>query len=201
MRLVIDLCHSGSPDSIPNKMAMRSDEQLIKTGDADGFAEWYRRYERSVLAYFMRRGVTSHEAADLTAETFVRALGARRRFRPCGEGSAAGWLFGIARNVWREHVDASVRRSALVERIGENAVRLTDEQAAEIATLELDHELSSALANLPQEQITLIWRRVVDELDYDQLANDFASSPSAMRQSVSRGLRAVRAALTERTQP
>src|SRR6478752_6466192 len=51
-------------------------------------------------------------AHDLTAETFAEAWTARTRFRDDRDGSAAPWLFAIARHV----LAASVRRGRLERR-------------------------------------------------------------------------------------
>lgn len=51
-------------------------------GDARDFAQFYRRFEDAVLAYFVQRTGSADTAVDLTAETFARALEGRARFDP-----------------------------------------------------------------------------------------------------------------------
>jgi DNA-directed RNA polymerase specialized sigma24 family protein len=58
---------------------------------------FYERYEERVVRYFLRRVGDAEVAADLTAETLAAALACAHRFR-VRKGSAAAWLFGIARN-------------------------------------------------------------------------------------------------------
>lgn len=66
----------------------------------------------------MRRTGSRAAALDLTAETFAQVWLVRARFRDEAGGSAAPWVYGIARNV----LLMSIRRSALerraTERIG-----------------------------------------------------------------------------------
>src|SRR4051794_41869868 len=76
---------------------MRSDADLLR-GDARRYAVFYRRHEDAVLGFFLRRTGSAELAADLTAETFARALEGRKRF-DAQRGDAGAWLFGIARNV------------------------------------------------------------------------------------------------------
>src|SRR4051794_18242342 len=92
---------------------MASDSELL-LGDATRFAAFYRRHEDAVLGFFLRRVGAAELAADLTAETFARALEGRGRF-DARRGAAAAWLFGIARNVLsrsleRGRVEDEVRR-------------------------------------------------------------------------------------------
>lgn len=72
------------------------DEALLGRAHSDefAFAEFYRRWERPVAAFFVRAVGSGEVAADLTAE----ALGSAGRFDPA-RGDAAGWLFGIARHL------------------------------------------------------------------------------------------------------
>src|SRR3954447_19926164 len=94
---------------------MRSDEDLLRATahDPPAFAELYRRHERAVVLYFLRRTGSAELAADLTAETFAATLASVKRFEPRGEGSGTAWLFGIARHV--------LARSARRRRVEDNA--------------------------------------------------------------------------------
>ena len=80
---------------------MSSDADLIRRAltDADAFRRLYDRHATAVHAYHLRRSGDPHAAQDLTAETFAQAWLSRARFRDDADGSAAPWLFGIARNV------------------------------------------------------------------------------------------------------
>src|SRR5215207_3726217 len=85
--------------SIEQRSDERSDEDLLAaTGrDAEAFGAFYRRHERMMLIFFLRRTSSAEVAADLTAEVFAAALGAAHRFRP-GAKPAVAWLYGIANN-------------------------------------------------------------------------------------------------------
>jgi RNA polymerase sigma factor (sigma-70 family) len=75
--------------------------QLASSGHATAFADLMRRHGQAIHAYLARR--TSRDAADdLLGEVMLRAYAARRQYheqRP----DARPWLYGIARNVLREH--------------------------------------------------------------------------------------------------
>jgi DNA-directed RNA polymerase specialized sigma24 family protein len=60
----------------------------LLAGDAHDFAAFYRRHEDAVLSFFLRRTGGADLAADLTAETFARALAGRQRFDPALDDEA-----------------------------------------------------------------------------------------------------------------
>jgi Sigma-70 region 2 len=72
-----------------------TDSDLLARGDASSFAEFYRRHARRLAGYLMRMTGDAEVAADLTAETFAAALGARESFQP-ERAKASTWLYGIA---------------------------------------------------------------------------------------------------------
>jgi RNA polymerase sigma factor (sigma-70 family) len=114
----------------------RSDGELIAAtpGDPEAFAEFYRRYERSVIGFFMHWCRSAEVAADLMAETFAAAFESAARYQPeLGEPSA--WLFGIARNM----LARSVRRGRVEDetrrRLGMTALVVDDDAIDRIDAL------------------------------------------------------------------
>jgi RNA polymerase sigma-70 factor (ECF subfamily) len=143
-----------------------------------------------VLAFFLRRTEETNLAADLTAETFARALEGRRRF-DSSIGEPGGWLFGIARNLLasslrRGRVEDSMRR-----RLGMEPLLLGDEEIARINALD-DNPAVAALHALPADQRAAITGRALDDQSYSELAIQLQCSERVVRQRVSRGLRTLR---------
>ena len=176
---------------------MRTDAELIRAarvGEA-AFRELYDRYAVRVHRYHLRR--TGHEdaALDLTAETFAQAWISRERFRDESGGSAAPWLFAIARHV----LLASVRRRRLersaCERLG--VLEALDRPPADVEPTEawLDG-LDEALAELPEGQRRAVRLRVIDDLSYEEVAGELGTSPLGARLRVSRGLSTLRNRMT-----
>ena len=166
-------------------------------GDAEAFGRFYARHEDFVLSVFMRRCGSAELAADLTAETFARALAGRKAF-DASRGEPRGWLFGIARHVLsdslaRGRVEDSVRRE-----LGLRRLSLDDEAIARIEGLGGDMALA-ALDDLPEDQRVAVRGRVLDEVEYEELAKALSCSPSVVRKRVSRGLRSLRQRLQEST--
>jgi RNA polymerase sigma-70 factor (ECF subfamily) len=171
---------------------MRNDAELLLAArtDASAFRELYERYAERVYGYHLRRTHDPHAAHDLTAETFAQAWLSRARFRDEAGGSAGPWLFGIARHlllvsVRRRHLEASAcERLGVLDGIDREAAPEPDEGWLE--------GLDEALAHLPDAQQQAIRLRVVDDLGYDEAAEQLDSTPQAVRARVSRGLSTLR---------
>ncbi len=174
-------------------MPMRTDAELLAAAadDAAPFRELYERYAARVQGYHLRRSRDVEAAYDLTAETFAQAWLSRRGFRDEAGGSAGPWLFAIARHV----VLASVRRRTL-ERTAIERLRLTLPRPRGAAPADPDETwlegLDEALDDLPDGQREAIRMRVIDDLDYDQVADRLGTSPAAARVRVHRGLATLR---------
>jgi RNA polymerase sigma factor (sigma-70 family) len=183
------------PQSNPSSEA--TDRDLLRRADRDpaAFRVVYDRHATRIHGFHLRRTRDAGAAFELTAETFAEAWLSRARFSDPGDGSAAPWLFGIARNV----LASSVRRRA-VERRGVERLALHVESAP--VTVDetwldgLDADLGAALAELPDGQRRAIELRVIADKAYDDVGRHLAISPGAARVRVHRGLAAIRDRLT-----
>jgi len=180
----------------------RTDAELVTSSrlDAAAFGELYRRYADAIYRYHHRCTRDPDAALDLTAETFAQAWLARLRFRDEAGGSAAPWLYGIARNV----LLMSVRRRR-IERQGLERLGLLGDPAAVTA---IEHqpdeswlaELEAALDELPAAQREAVRLRFGADLAYDELASTLNTSPQAARVRVHRALTTLRARLNHPTE-
>lgn len=179
-----------------------SDEELLMATprQPEAFAVFYRRHERAMLVFFLRRTPGAEVAADLTAEVFAATLGSVRRFRP-GRKPAVAWLYGIANNKLavsrsRGRVEQRARK-----RLHAEPLVLTDdalERVEALADAERSAEVVRELMDrLPAEQHDAIHSHILDERAYEEIARDLRCSQAVVRQRVSRGLRTLRTGLSE----
>jgi RNA polymerase sigma factor (sigma-70 family) len=174
-----------------------TDAELLRAsrGDPDAFRELYGRYSHRLFGYFAGRSASEDTALELTAETFSRVWVMRERFEDQRDGSAAPWLFGIARNV----LLMSVRRGEVERRTATRLGvlgRLDIEGPAVTAEPEWAEGADELLNTLPLSQRDALRLRVIDELDYDEVAEALGTSRSAARVRVHRGLAALRQRLS-----
>jgi RNA polymerase sigma-70 factor (ECF subfamily) len=174
-----------------------TDEELLLAtpGDPDAFDEFYVRHEKLVLAYFRRRTPSAEHAVDLTAETFVAALAAARRFKP-GPTPAVAWLLGIARHKLLHSIERGRVEDKARRRLGAARIEFEDEELERVDRLGARvHEL---LAALPQNQADAIRARILDDQPYDVVALRLRCSELVARKRVSRGLATLRTIVEER---
>ena len=168
--------------------------------DASAFSELYQRHAAAIYRYHCRCVRDVDAAHDLTAETFAQAWLTRARFRDEANGSAAPWLYGIARNV----VLMSVRRRR-VERAGLARLGMfTDAAVCGGIEHQPDEtwlaELETALDELPAAQREAVRLRFEADLPYEQVAVALETSPQAARVLVHRALGTLRSRLNHPTQ-
>lgn len=174
----------------------RSDEELLtaRTGPHAGaaYAALYRRHERLILAFHLRRVGDPDIAKDLAAETFAQALASRSRYADQGPGSGARWLYGIAGNVlaYSARKAAGERRKCAELRI--QIPPLDARQRSEIESLQSEDTVESMLSVLPAEQRDAVRAFVLEERSYPEIAAEAGKSEATMRKRVSRGLSALR---------
>ena len=174
-----------------------SDAELLSLSSSseEAFAAFYRRYERLVAGWLIRRTRRPELAADLTAEVFAAAYLAAPRFRE-GPEPAGAWLLGIARNkllrsLRHDRTEATARRRLAVERI-----ELTDQGLAALEELR-DLGALRLLEELPADQREAVRGRILEEPGYEELAVGEEISVAVARKRVSRGLAALRRRLEQ----
>ena len=105
--------------------------------DPDALEDFYREHLHAVQVYVARRVSSAEDAADLTADVFVRAIDASARYR--GDGaSALAWLYGIARHVVADHHRSTARAERAHRRI--QGRDLLDEDATERIAARIDDQ-------------------------------------------------------------
>ena len=175
----------------------RTDAELISAArqDPQAFREFYDRYAVWLRSWFQRQTGSESAALDLTAETFAQAWHASRRFRDMAGGNGAPWLFGIARNLLRQYHKHNRIETAARERLGmplawadcADYERVDDRIAATSLAPALNHAVSA----LPREQRRALELRVLQQLDYEEVARALGCTQNAARLRVSRALRSL----------
>ncbi|MCW2984867.1 MAG: polymerase sigma factor [Conexibacter sp.] len=170
--------------------------------DAQGFVDLYRRESPMLLTFCARRVLDAETALDLTAETFAQAFRGRRGFHGTTEPEARAWLLTIARRQIAGFLRKGMLDRRLVERVGIAVPVLAPDEIAEVERRaglpQLRATLGAELAKLSGEQREALRLRVVEERPYDEVARSLGVTEATARARVSRGLRAMGAALEPR---
>jgi RNA polymerase sigma-70 factor (ECF subfamily) len=179
-----------------------TDAELLRRArrDPDGFVVVCERHA-SQLAGWLRLELRDELLArEVLAETFAEAWFAAARFRDRGDGGAGAWLHGIARNlVLRLRRERAIETRARA-RLGLPAAQ-PDAYLDVLDRLEAEHEFRSiadSLDGLPHDQRAALELRIVQSLEYGEVARRLAITPEAARVRVFRALRSLRAQMGER---
>ena len=164
--------------------------------DPEAFGAFYRRHERTIFAYFMRRTGDAEIAADLAAETFAAALMSVGRYRPQGSRPLA-WLFGIARHKLLRSLEKRRVEDRARRRLRWEPLTLDEDLLERVAAAGADARVEALLARLPEDQATAVRARIIDEEAYADIAGRLRCSQSVIRQRVSRGLGTLRTLVEE----
>jgi RNA polymerase sigma-70 factor (ECF subfamily) len=105
------------------------------------FEQVYLRNVEVLMGYFARRCREPQTVADLTSETFVRAVDGFAGFDP-RRGSDRAWLFGIAARVFAHHCEQSASGRDTLARLG--GYRPLDEDEIEELAERIDAEREGA---------------------------------------------------------
>lgn len=154
------------------------------------FHELYSRYAGDVYRFAHWLSGNSHDAHDITSETFVRAWTAPEEPRL---ESVKAYLFAIARNLHRKQWRRASRHEALDEAMPDPATR---PDAAAVNRDEFEQTLAAVHA-LPEMDRTVLLLRAEEDLSYKDIAAVTGLSVTAAKVKVFR----ARAKLSALLQP
>jgi RNA polymerase sigma factor (sigma-70 family) len=163
------------------------DRRWQKMHDAD-FERLYEREAKGLYAFLAYRTGDRGLAEDLLADTFERALRARRGFDR-RRGTERNWLYAIALNLLRDHARRAATEGRAVERVATSAPAAAD--SGEEAVERRD-ELQRAMAGLAEEEREAIALRFGAELTVPEMAAVLGLPLSTVEGRVYRALRKLR---------
>jgi RNA polymerase sigma-70 factor (ECF subfamily) len=161
---------------------------LAPSSPLEEFEQVYRRNVDVLMGYFARRCGDPQTVADLTSETFVRAVDGFARFDP-HRGTDRAWLFGIATRVFARHCEQAAGGREAVARLGGR--RPLDADEIEELTERIDAERKGAALLRRCEQLPAVERAAIELVDLEELtpkeaAQALGVSRVAFRQRLSR---------------
>jgi RNA polymerase sigma factor (sigma-70 family) len=153
---------------------------------ADDFAVVYRAHVDAVVAFCYRRTQDAELAADLAAEVFASALAQRGRYRP-ELGTVKQWLFGIAAHKAADAVRRGRVERRAQQRLGMSQILWTEDDLQRVGRIG-QSAAPGLLEELPSDQRRAVQARILDELDYGEIARQSDTTEQVVRKRVSRGL-------------
>ena len=159
--------------------------------DPEAFGILYERYVNKVYSYIYYRVGNHHDAEDLTARTFHRALDHIDHYVQRGAPFSA-WLYRIAHNlVANWHRDHSRRKVVSLEDVNlsppprEGPQHLAEQK-------EEENELLAAVRQLPADRQQLLVLKFVEEMSNIQIGLVMGRSEGAIKSLYHRTLLSLR---------
>lgn len=159
---------------------------------ADPVTRLVREESERLRRFVLRHVGNGPDADDITQQAFVEMSCCYDTFR--GESKPSTWLFGIARNLIRNHLSRTPERR--YDFVGEAAlddlVALHSDPAERVDLLQTIRILDRSLAAMPPDLAELLMMICADELSYDEAAAQLNLPVGTVRSRLSRARAMVR---------
>lgn len=174
--------------------------EFARAGDKHAFGELYERYLEKIYNYVYYRTGNHHDAEDLTARVFFRAMAHIQNYTERGVPFQA-WLYRIAHNlVANWHRDSGRRKIIpLDEFIASNLKTEAPDRYAE--DKQERESLLAAIRRLPEDRQQLLLLKFVDELSNSEIGAIMDRTEGAIKSLYHRTLIALRDELQEGSSP
>jgi len=171
-----------------------SDEEVLALasgGDRDAFGILYERYVHSIFNYVYYRTGNVHDAEDLTARVFQRAMNHIHNYVDRGVPFGA-WLYRIAHNlVANWHRDHSRRKEIPLADVPVLPAKDGLPEAT-LVTRQDQEELLSLIRQLPPDRQHLLVLKFVEHLSNVEIGQIMGRSEGAIKSLYHRTLLALR---------
>ena len=153
----------------------------------EDFERLFEEHAQPLLGFLVYRTGSRPVAEDVLADTFERALRARRRFDP-RRSSEKTWLYSIALNLLRD----SARRQAAEARALERAVPVGAAEHAPLDSVAERDSIARALEGLSDEEREAVALRFGADLTVPEVARLTGEKLTTVEGRVYRALRKLR---------
>jgi RNA polymerase sigma factor (sigma-70 family) len=157
----------------------------------DAFERLYAEHAQALSGFLIYRTGDRALAEDLLADTFERALRARRRFDP-RKASEKTWLYTIALNCLRDHARRRTTEGRALERIASGPRAESSGEMQEVSDRDL---ISRNLGVLTDEEREAIALRFGADLTVPEIAKLTGEKLTTMEGRVYGALRKLREAM------
>jgi RNA polymerase sigma-70 factor (ECF subfamily) len=183
---------------VPGKKAEilldHSDHELLlqaTLGKQDAFGALYERYVNRIYNYIYYRTGNQHDAEDLTARVFIRAMRHIKTYVDKGVPFSA-WLYRIAHNlVANWHRDNSRRQEIPLD---DGYTQAGEKQHPEVVLLnsEAQETLLAMIRKLPMDRQQLLILKYVDRLSNAEIGQIMGRTEGAIKSLYHRTLLTLR---------
>ena len=172
-----------------------SDQEVLQyaaSGDAEAFGVLYDRYIGRIYNYIYYRTGNQHDAEDLTARVFYRALRHIGNYQDRGLPISA-WLYRIAHNLVANWYRDNSRRKEISLDDGYNMLSQRGPHPENLLEIAEEHEaLLHIIRQLPPERQQLLVLKFVERLPNAEIGRIMGRTEGAIKSLYHRTLSALR---------
>jgi RNA polymerase sigma-70 factor (ECF subfamily) len=179
----------------PSPSTDETEQVLAARRDPRRFGPLYDRYFGDVFRFILRRAGDRELTADLTQQTFLKAMLGLARYEPRGLPFRA-WLYRIALNELRMHWR---KRKEVVIDLGYREVKGMCEEMGVPGDDDDLRRLAVATGKLPEDKARLIEMRYLDGMSFIELGAVLGIAEEAAKMRTHRVLATLRHYLLPRT--
>jgi RNA polymerase sigma-70 factor (ECF subfamily) len=177
------------------EIASISDEDLLRrsaTGDEEAFITLYRRRQAGIYRFALHMSGSSTIAEEVTQEVFFVVIREGGRF-DSSRGSAASYLFGVARNHVLKHLERDRAYIAIDENenSGDEFPCAAPGPLADLARAEAIEAVRQAVLSLPAGYREILVLCDLEEMSYADAAVALKVPVGTVRSRLSRKLKAA----------
>jgi RNA polymerase sigma-70 factor, ECF subfamily len=168
--------------------------RVAEQADAAAYRELYQTYGPRVKAYMMRQGADAATAEDLAQETLL-TVWRRAALYTEEKGTAATWIFTIARNL---RIDR-LRREVPWQELPEEDDHAAEEPLADeiLSAKERQVRVRAALAELPEDQHEVVVLSYIEGLSHGAIAERLGLPLGTVKSRMRIAYQRIRAALED----
>ncbi len=160
----------------------------VAAADADAFQQLFHEFAPRVRAW-LGRGLDPARADEVTQEVMVRVWRSASRYDP-RRGAVSTWVFTIARNARTDVLRAS--RARIDPEDPAWVPDATSSPEAEVSLAQRERSVSSALAELPEEQASVLRGAYFGGLSLREIADNESVPLGTVKSRVRLGLERLR---------
>ncbi len=173
--------------------SLTDDEVLVKAiaGDKEAFGILYERYVGRIYTYIYYRTGNKHDAEDLTARVFYRAIEHIGRYDQRGVPFSA-WLYRIAHNlVANWHRDRQRRQEVPIDDVVNLQAKLDPPELTMLNRMDVER-MMQVIKSLSPERQELIILKFVQDMSNAEIGRIMQRSEGAIKSLYHRTLLSLR---------
>lgn len=160
-------------------MSMKTDEQLMQQyiqGDSEAFSQLYNRYKSRVYGYLNGK-VDPQKKDDMFQAIFLKLHKVKHLYKI--DQPFAPWFFTVIKH---HIIDESRKFEPVMQ-----------EHSKEIENVEINYKIDiPSFLKISKEDQNLLYKKFVEEYDYNELADELSKSSTSLRKKVSRLLKTLK---------